>query len=118
RDFNSSQGSTGQVVNQASTTSTVVAVPNPSTFGQPVTFSVSITALAPGAGTPTGTVQFAVDGVNLGDPVAVTGGVATSPPYAGLAVGDRTITAIYSGDPNFAPSTGSATDRKSTRLNS
>src|SRR5207253_2013665 len=106
-NFATSTGSTAQVVIHASTTSTVVAAPNPSVVGQPVTFSVSITAVGPGTGTPTGTVQFAVDGVNVGDPVTLDGGMATSPPDAGLAVGDRTITANYSGDPNFTSGSGS-----------
>src|SRR5205823_425371 len=74
-----------------------------------VTFSVTITAVGPGAGTPTGTVQFAVDGIDVGDPVTLGGGMATSPPDAGLAVGDRTITAHYSGDPSFTAGTGSVT---------
>src|SRR5207302_4237269 len=107
--FATSTGTATQTVNDASITSTVVAAPSPSVFGQPVTFSVTITALGPGAGTPTGTVQFAVDSVNVGRPVGLTGGVATSPPDSGLAVGDRTITAPYSGDPSFAAGTGAVT---------
>ncbi|HYT39286.1 MAG TPA: Ig-like domain repeat protein [Acidimicrobiia bacterium] len=70
---------------------------------------MTITAVGPGAGMPTGTVQFAVDGIDVGDPVTLGGGMATSPPDAGLAVGDRTITAHYSGDPSFTAGTGSVT---------
>ena len=108
-NFATSMGSTDQVVVQASTTSTVVAAPNPSVFGGPVSFTATVAPVAPGAGSPTGTVQFAVDSVSLGDPVTLSGGMATSSPFAGLAVGDRTITAHYSGDPNFAASTGTVT---------
>ena len=36
--------------------------------GEPLTFTADVTAVGPGAGTPTGTVQFAVDGTNLGGP--------------------------------------------------
>ena len=33
--------------------------------GQPLTFTADVTAVGPGSGTPTGTVQFAVDGIDL-----------------------------------------------------
>jgi hypothetical protein len=107
--FATSTGSATQTVNQASTTSTVVAAPSPSVFGQPVAFSVTVTAVGPGAGTPTGTVQFAVDGIDVGDPIALDGGMATSPPDSGLAVGDRAVAAVYSGNSSFATGTGSVT---------
>jgi hypothetical protein len=67
---------------------------------------VSVTA--PGAGTPTGTVQFKIDGVNFGSPVAVDGtGHATSGSTTSLAVGSHSVTATYSGDANFLGSIGS-----------
>jgi hypothetical protein len=44
------------VVNPASTTTTVASSVNPSVFGQSVTFTATVNAAAPGAGTPTGTV--------------------------------------------------------------
>ncbi|MCU1458201.1 MAG: hypothetical protein JWL73_2293 [Actinomycetia bacterium] len=93
-----------------SVSATVVSTSvNPSVFGQPVTFSGAVSAVTPGAGTPTGTVQFLVDGVTSGGPVAVNAfGVATSDPVASLSVGDHTITAEYSGDADFQPSTGAA----------
>jgi hypothetical protein len=59
-----------------------------------------------GTGTPTGTVQFAVDGTNSGSAVALTGSVATfSVPAATLAVtGSHVISATYSGDTTYAQS--------------
>ncbi len=76
--------------------------PNPSVFGQPVFFQVS--AVAPGAGTPTGVVNFtdATTGANLGSAPLVNG-QATLPLTAATA---RTymITAKYQGDSNFASS--------------
>ena len=47
-----------QTVNQDSTTTSVVSSANPSVYGQPVTFTATVTANAPGSGTPTGTVTF------------------------------------------------------------
>lgn len=68
--------------------------------GEPITFTADLSAVGPGAGTPTGVVQFAVDGEALGAPVAVTGGSATSP-VANLDAGTHLITADYTGDANF-----------------
>ncbi len=53
---------------------------------------------------PTGTVQFVVDGSNLGSPVALVNGVATSNSIATLQAGSHTISAAYSGDTNFMTS--------------
>jgi len=107
-NFSASSGSLngGQVVNKANTTTALSSSQNPSSFGQSVTFTATVNATAPGAGTLTGTVQFKVDGVNLGTPVTLTGGSATSPATTTLAVGTRVITADYSGDTGFNTSTG------------
>jgi len=81
---------------------------NPSTSGQAVTFTASISATDPGLPTPTGTVQFLVDGSNSGSPVTLdSGGEATSNPISNLTTGTHVIAATYSGDPVF--STTSAT---------
>ena len=68
--------------------------------------SATVTVTA-SAGTPTGTVQFAVDGVASGSPVAVSSAAATYT-LPVLAAGQHTIAAIYSGDSTFAqtPVTG------------
>lgn len=103
-------GSTGslptQTVNQANSTTAVSSDHNPSAFGQAVTFKATVSASAPGSGTPSGTVQFREGGSNLGPPVALSGGMATFT-TSGLSVGEHTITVVYSGDPNFTDSTGS-----------
>jgi hypothetical protein len=92
----------GQVVGQASTTTTVTSSPNPSAFGQSVTFTATVTS---GVGMPTGTVQFKDGGTNLGSPVALTSGVATLITTT-LSIGTHTITADYSGATNYATSSG------------
>jgi len=83
-----------------STTTTVSSSLNPSTYGTSVTFTVTVTGSS-----PTGTVQFAIDGSNVGSPVTLSSGSAT---YATstLAVGTHTVTATYSGDANHSGSTG------------
>ncbi len=107
-NFSSSSVPFTQVVNQDPTTTTVTTSPNPTVFGQPVTFSASVAADAPGAGTATGTVEFQINGQNYeSDPLS--SGLASATPDAALAPGTYTVTAIYSGDPNFVTSTGTAT---------
>ena len=106
-------GSTSAVdahaVDQAGTTTTLADSANPSASGQPVTFTATVSANAPGAGTPTGTVTFEADGTPLpGDSaVALLGGTASFVTSA-LPLGDEAITAVYSGDGNFTGSASAA----------
>jgi len=95
-------------VNKADTTTTVTSFPNPSLPGQNVTITANVTANAPGAGTPTGQVQFKSNGSNIGGPVALVGGSA-SVSTSFDSEGAYNITADYSGDGNFNLSTGSTT---------
>ena len=99
-----STGSLNQVVNQASTSATVISSLNPSTYGQAVSFTTNVAVLAPGAGTPSGTVQFVVDGGNFGSPVTLAAGSATSSSISTLMEGTHTVSAIYSGNSNFSTS--------------
>lgn len=92
-----------QVVNQSSTQTILTGAPDPAAVGQSVTLTATVSALPPGSGTPTGTVNF-FDGAALLGPGSLTGGVA-SLAVATLSVGGHSITASYSGDANFAPST-------------
>src|SRR5205807_216801 len=79
----------GQVVtSKVATTTAVGSSVNPSVSGQSLTFTAIISVQ--GSGTPTGTVQFQVDGSNAGSAVSVstTGGVTTASfSTATLAVG-------------------------------
>ena len=93
----------------ANATTTVTSAANPSVYGQSVTFTATVAANPPGSGTPTGTVQFQIDGTNFGSPVTLVGGSATSSAITTLSAAAHTIKAIYSGDTNFATSTGTLT---------
>jgi beta-glucanase (GH16 family) len=95
-----------QTVNQAHSSTTVSSSPDPSAFGQTVTFTAAVSVVVPGAGTLTGNVQFKDGTTNLGTPVAVSNGSATFS-TSSLAVGPHSITADYSGDANFVGSSGS-----------
>ena len=89
-----------QTVSSASTATAVVSSANPVVFGQFFTLTATITPVAPGGGTPTGTVQFKDNGTVLGGPIPLSGGAAKLS-IAALAAGSHTITAEYSGDGNY-----------------
>ena len=76
---------------------------NPSVFGQPVTVTAAVAPVAPGAGTPTGSVVFTVDGAPQ-PAAALSGGQATLSTAAPLSLGGHAITATYGGDTNFSAS--------------
>jgi uncharacterized repeat protein (TIGR03803 family) len=101
-------GTVFELAQQIATTTAVTASPNPSLLNQAVTFTATITPAAPSSQTPTGTVQFQIDGSNVGGPVALSGGTASFSTQA-LTVGTHTIKALYSGDGSFLGSTGSLT---------
>ena len=93
-------------INQASTTTALVSSANPSVFGQSLTFTATVGAVAPGSGTPTGSVTFMDGSTSLGT-IALSSGVATFSTTS-LSVATHSITAVYGGDGNFTTSTSSA----------
>jgi len=62
----SSSTALAQTVGQASSSTTIASSANPSVFGQSVTFTATVSVVAPGAGTPTGTVNFLDGATRLG----------------------------------------------------
>ncbi len=105
-NFNGSTSvSAAHAVNKANTQTAVTSSPNPSLLNQPVTFTATVTAVAPGAGTRTGTVTFKDGATTLGTGAVNASGHATLT-TSSLAAGSHTITAIYGGDGNFNTSTG------------
>ena len=93
-----------QIVNQANTSTSLVSNANPSVFGQQVTFTATVTAVGPGAGTPTGTVTFKDGGTPIGTGT-LSGGTGTFS-TSSLSVATHDVTASYdgNGDGNFAAS--------------
>lgn len=83
---------------KASTTTTLTSSLNPSSFGQAVTFTATVTGNA-----PTGSVTFIDGGTQLGT-AALSAGKATFATYA-LSVGSHSITARYGSDANNMAST-------------
>jgi hypothetical protein len=94
-------------VQRTATTITVVSSGDPSGIGQMVSFTATVSAGTPGRRTPSGTVQFQIDGTTFSDPVDLTsaGGVATATfSTSSLAAGTHTVMACYSGDSDFTAS--------------
>ncbi|MDX6578050.1 MAG: hypothetical protein QOE96_4003, partial [Blastocatellia bacterium] len=89
---------------KAATSTAVTSSVNPSSSGQSVTFTATVTSTA---GAPTGTVQFKDNGVNLGSTVIVNGSGVAQLTTSSLTGGVHPITADYSGDGNFNASSGS-----------
>lgn len=90
---------------KAATSTGVASSLNPSALGDSVTFTATVSWPA-GTGTPTGTVQFKIDGTNSGGPVTLSAGGTAQLTPSTLTAGTHTVTADYSGDANFAVSTG------------
>jgi len=93
-----------QVVNPAATATAVASSKNPSKDGQSVTFTVQVTAVDPGAGTPGGTVEIR-DGATSLDTLTLDGSGKATYATSALTVGTHPITAVYSGDASFVSST-------------
>ena len=72
-----------------------------------MTFTATVNGVAPGAGTPTGTVTFRDGPADLGTGTLNASGQATFI-TSGMAAGTHSITAQYNGDSNFNGSTSPA----------
>jgi hypothetical protein len=101
-----------QHVSRATTATALTASPSPSVYSSPVTLAATVAAVAPGAGTPTGTVAFFDGSTQLGTaPLAVdpaTHADRASLSTAAMSGGTHTITATYQGDGSFAGGTSAA----------
>jgi hypothetical protein len=91
-----------QNINGIPTTTSVVTSTQPSSFGQAVTFTATVTAVN---GIPGGTVTFK-NGSSILGTVTLTGGSAQLQ-LSTLSGGNHIITALYNGSGTFAASSGS-----------
>ncbi len=99
-------GGFAETINQARTSTTVLSTQNAAVFGQSATFTVTVSAVSPGVGTPTGLITFADGATTLGTD-NLNNGAATFTSSA-LAVGSHSITASYAGDSSFLASVSTA----------
>ncbi|MCO5306562.1 MAG: Ig-like domain repeat protein [Microthrixaceae bacterium] len=86
------------------TTTVVASSANPSTFGQTITLTATVSGQG---GTPSGSAEFR-DGATLVGTAALDENGAATLDVSDLAVGDHPITAVYPGDAVFAGSTSAA----------
>jgi len=106
-NYAGASGSASITINKASTATTLTSSSNPSLLAKAVTFTAKVTAIAPGAGLPTGTVTFKDGATTLGTgALANVGGTATGTfTTSSLSAGSHPITATYGGNTTFLTST-------------
>jgi hypothetical protein len=104
-----------QTINPAFTTTSVTSSANTSVFGQTVTFSTKVSVVAPGVGTPTGSVIFRDGATTLGSVMLVAGNASFT--IASLGAGSHSITAIYLSNGNFAASASAALTQTVNKAN-
>ncbi len=81
---------------------TILASSSTVLSGQPVTFTVTVVAVSPASGTPTGDVVFS-DGLTPIATVALDAAGQASHTTSTLTSGAHSISARYEGDDNFSP---------------
>lgn len=90
----------------SATTVTLVSSANPSLVGQSVQIEATVSIVAPGTGTATGSIQFLTNGVEAGLPVDLVDGKAALS-TGDLPAGTNTIEARYAGNADFEGSVNS-----------
>lgn len=103
--FDASSTSVTQVVGAAPSQTTLVSSVNPSGFGQPVTFTATVTL--PGSPATEGSVTFREGTTVLAGPVPLDASGHASFTTASLGLGSHTISADYSGSALVSPSSAS-----------
>ena len=86
-----------QKVHAKASATTVTSSPNPSTGGQPVTFTATVASVPPGSPVPTGMVTF-LEGATVLAQVPLNASSTASFTTSNLFAGDHTITASYYSD--------------------
>ncbi|SRR6266404_7624586 len=104
--FNISTKSLTQVVKRNPSSTALSSSLNPSTFGQSVTFTATVTSSY--GPIPDGEIVKFFDGTTTLGSVALSGGIATYT-TSSLGVASHVIKATYAGDATFATSTKSLT---------
>jgi len=110
-NYNSSASAGLAQVVKAATTTSLTSGPNPSTFGQTVTLTATVTPSS-----ATGSVQFFNGGTLLGTGTMSSGHASLS--GNDLPAGSLLLTAVYSGDANNASSTSAVRVQTVNKANS
>jgi hypothetical protein len=110
----STSATINQVIDKATSATTLVSSQNPATYGQSVTFTATVAPQF--TGTPTGTITF-MNGTSTLKVVTLSNAVASYTTTT-LAVGTGSITAVYNGSTSFAGSTSNAINQEVTQASS
>ncbi len=110
---NSTATSIQLVVGKGGETATMSVTSTPYVYNTANTATLTLNVVS---GTPTGTVQFSIDGVISGSPVNLASNAATIT-LPSLAVGSHTVSAAYSGDSNFSAISATAIPFTITKAN-
>ncbi|MBA3912911.1 MAG: VCBS repeat-containing protein [Acidobacteriales bacterium] len=102
RDF---PGAVSVLLNTGGSVVSASSTPNPSTQGQPVTFTISIAGSLHAAPVPTGTVTLK-DRNNILTTLTLGPGGSARFITSSLSAGSHRITTTYSGDATYNPNTG------------
>lgn len=111
-NFGPSFASVTHSVNSSNSTVAITSSSNPAYAGDPVTFSAIVSGPA-GSPVPTGTVTFSINGQVFSKVNLVNGQTSFTQSFV---EGTYTITAAYSGDSVYSPSSGSFTQLIIRRL--
>src|SRR5262249_50031084 len=93
----------GKIFVRPPTTTSLGAGPNPSVTGQPVTLTATVSQVTPAPEIIAGTVTFMDGSTSLGDVTIASGSASLT--TSALSVGTHSLSAIYSGNPDFVGST-------------
>jgi hypothetical protein len=102
-----STGEASQTVAAAPVAVSATIVPDRLTFGDTVRLHADVAS--GGAGTPTGSVRFLMNGTPVGDPVALAAAGATLDAVPVPEAGPVVVQAFYSGNTRFTSGAGNAT---------
>lgn len=107
-NYAASSASLLETINFMSTTTTVTASSASVTQNTPVTFTATVNPAAMGLGALTGSIGFTANGVNIGGRSVANNQVQITTMFS--TTGPVQVQATYSGDGNYAASTGSVTE--------
>ena len=100
-------GTSSGLTNLTPTQTVLITSASPSTVGTSLTFTATVQANGVSAASATGSIVFQVDGSDVSTSAIANGSASYT--TSSLAVGTHTITAVYSGDADYATSADSLT---------
>ncbi len=106
-NYSPSSASVAQVVSGYPTTSTFVNTPTQLNYGVPLVLTATVASATPAStSTPTGTVNFFVDGVQIGIPVPLSAAALASQNFGPtpLSVGSHQLACFYNGSTVYSSS--------------